>query len=500
VRAVVSAEEMRRADAAAIERGLPAEVLMERAGRAVARAVLRLAGQRYGTQVVVVCGPGNNGGDGFVAARLLEAQGAAVSCAAVSDRSALKGPAKTSHNRFLGAGGIVLPFERQLLEGADVIVDAIFGTGFHGEPQGSARDAIEAIADARRADGDGTAVVSVDVPSGAGGAGPGVRSDVTVALAAEKLETALGGPAVSERVEVADIGIDVSSSKASMTEPGDMHRVASRAPDSHKWSRSVAILAGADAMTGAAALSTRAALRAGAGYVTLQTTEGAARLVRSVVPEAVVRVAAARDVLTTAAVDDLQETLERTGAVAVGPGIGTGADQRTMVWRVLDEVRQPVVLDADGLNVMQGSSEALAARTAPLVITPHAGELARLLGCSVDDITADRCAAVREASERFDCTVLLKGPRTLIFHKGRRLIINPTGGSELATAGTGDVLTGVIVALAAAGSDGFTPAWQGAYLHGCAGGIAAARAGSVGLVAWDVAEALPEAIAALSPA
>jgi NAD(P)H-hydrate epimerase len=156
------------------------------------------------------------------------------------------------------------------------------------------------------------------------------------------------------------------------------------------------------------------------------------------------------------------------------------------------------VLDADGLNVMQNETEALAARTAPLVITPHSGELARLLGCSSEDIASDRVAAVRDAGERFGCTVLLKGPRTLCFATERGLVINPTGGPELATAGTGDVLSGIIVALAAMGSDAFTPAWQGAYLHGYAANVAAAKTGSVGLVAWDVAEALPGAIASLS--
>jgi NAD(P)H-hydrate epimerase len=147
---------------------------------------------------------------------------------------------------------------------------------------------------------------------------------------------------------------------------------------------------------------------------------------------------------------------------------------------------------------MQGDAEALRARTAPLVITPHEGELARLLERSSDDIRGDRVGSVREAAESFGCTVVLKGPRTLTFKLGGSLMVNPTGGSELATAGTGDVLTGVVVALAAAGGDAFTPAWQGVYLHGRAGDLATIDKGSVGLVAWDVAESLPRALAELS--
>jgi NAD(P)H-hydrate epimerase len=496
---------MRAADAAAIAGGTPAEVLMERAGRAVARSVLTVAARRYGARVVVVCGPGNNGGDGLVAARVLEAQGLSVSCLSVAPPSELKGAAKASYERLVRSGGIVRPFDPLLLDGAHVIVDAIFGTGFHGAPRGVARDAIEAIAAARIGNagfpqisaGD-RAVVSVDVPSGAGGEGPSIMSDVTVALGAEKLETAIAG--VSATLEVADIGIEVTSSGASITEASDLARVAERDPAAHKWSRSVILLAGADAMTGAPALVARAAFRAGAGYVTLGTTPGAERVARALVPEMVVLPVTEESVLGPESLDVLGESMEKAGAVAVGPGIGKGAEQTEMVIRVLREVEQPVVLDADGLNVLQKETGALTARAGPLAITPHAAELGRLLGCSARDVDEDRVAAVREASERFRCTVLLKGPRTLISAPGRPLLINPTGGAELATAGTGDVLTGVIAALAAGRREAFEPAWQAAFLHGYAAKIAAGKRGPVGLVAWDVAESLPDAIAALSPA
>jgi NAD(P)H-hydrate epimerase len=454
--------------------------------------------------MVIVCGPGNNGGDGYVAARVLQAEGSGVVCLMISEPSDSGGPAKVSYDRFLQAGGVVREFSLALLEGADVIIDAIFGTGFHGVPEGIARDAISATAAARGSSVGPSGrrapkVLSVDVPSGAGGSGPMVEADLTLALGAEKIETAVaaGGAGV---VEVADIGIEIPTPSAWMAGPEDMRDVAHRDPDSHKWMNSVAILAGSDAMTGAAILATRAALRAGAGYVTLGTAEGVERVAREQVPEAVVQRVSASDVLSAASVDAFSDALAKAGAVAIGPGIGKGDEQKSLVRRVLQEVEQPVVLDADGLNVIQDDTQVLSARTAPLAITPHTGELARLLGRSSQDVQNDRVAAVREAGERFGCTVVLKGPRTLTFREGQAMIINPTGGSELATAGTGDVLTGVLVALAAGVEDVFRPAWQAVYLHGLAGTIASEERGHAGIVAWDVAEALPRAIARLSPA
>jgi NAD(P)H-hydrate epimerase len=461
-----------------------------------------MTGRRYGARVVVVCGPGNNGGDGYVAARLLRAQGAEVVCVTISAPSELQGPAAASLERFAHAGGAVRQFQRGLLEDSEVIVDALFGTGFHGEPQGLARDAIIAIQEVRDAAARGearpVAVVAVDVPSGVGGPGPMVHSDLTVALAAEKLETAASSPEVAGLIEVADIGIEIASTGAWMIEPADLAEVAKRDPAAHKWMRSVAVVAGSDAMTGAAVLAGRAAFRAGAGYVTVITSAGAAAVVQRSLPEAVVRATPQSEVLTPDAIGSFQDTFEKAGAVAVGPGLGTGDDQKETVLRLLREVERPMVLDADGLNVVQHDTQALRARSAPLVITPHAGELARLLGGTAADIQRDRVAAVREASERFGCAVLLKGPRTLTCHAERSLMVNPTGGPELATAGTGDVLTGVLAALASGGDDAFTPAWQAAYLHGRAAEIASDRKGPVGLVAWDVAEALPGAIAELS--
>ncbi|MDP9227279.1 MAG: NAD(P)H-hydrate epimerase, partial [Actinomycetota bacterium] len=204
MRPVVTAEEMKRAEASAIAAGTSVEELMERAGRAVARLVVRMAGRSYGSRVAVVCGPGNNGGDGYVAARVLRAQGVDVRCLTVSDPVVLKGPARQSYERLVRAGGVVRPFEPRLLETADVVVDAIFGTGFRDRPEGVAADAITGIDEAHsRMLGK---VLSVDVPSGVGGPGPAVHSDVTLAVGAEKLDTAVKDPQDTGVVEIAGIG------------------------------------------------------------------------------------------------------------------------------------------------------------------------------------------------------------------------------------------------------------------------------------------------------
>jgi ADP-dependent NAD(P)H-hydrate dehydratase / NAD(P)H-hydrate epimerase len=498
MRPVVTGEEIKRAEEAAIAAGTPVEALMERAGRAVARSAVRMTGRRYGSRVVVVCGPGNNGGDGYVAARVLMAEGVDARCLTLSDPSGLKGPAHVSYERFRRAGGMVRPFHARLLDRADVVVDAIFGTGFHGRPQGVAAEAITEIN--RLSSRTRTSVLAVDTPSALGGSGPAVRSDVTVAVGAEKLETAVTGPASAGIVETAGIGLDIGSAGAWIPDPGDLASIAQRDPSVHKWSASVAVLAGSNAMTGAAALAARGAFRAGAGYVTLGTTPAADRVARARVPELVSQVVTDGSVLGPGSLDHFQDALRRSGAVVVGPGIGKGEDQKALVRRVLREVDAPVILDADGLNVLQDDTQALVSRSGELAITPHAGELGRLLDRSSAEIESDRVGAVREASDRFGCVVLLKGPRTLTCHRDRGIVINPTGGAELATAGTGDVLSGVIAAVASRDRDAFTAAWRGAYLHGSAGALGVERTGAIGLVAWDVAEALPEAIAALAAA
>jgi NAD(P)H-hydrate epimerase len=450
---------MRRADEAAISSGVPASGLMERAGRALARAAIDLAGGRYGKRALVLCGKGNNGGDGLVAARVLRGEGLAVTCVRL----------------FEG--------EDPPASGFDVVVDAIFGTGFRGAPEGRVARAIEGLAGHPR-------VVAADIPSGVDGAtggvaGVAVNAAVTVAMGAEKLGTALSpGAAHAGRVTVADIGIPVPDAATHLVEDDDVRgALPARAPDAHKRSGgAVAVLAGSEQTRGAALLTCRGAGRMGAGYVTLVSTPSVVSSATVVAPELLTR-AVPGDVLGPHALD----SVDRFDCLALGPGIGTGDAQRALCERVLLEVDRPVVLDADALNVLAEDIGPMAARHASAVVTPHPAELARLLGLDTKDVVADRLGAARRAAQRLGCVVLAKGHRTIVTD-GSRAVVVPAGGPELATAGTGDVLTGAVAALLAAGVDPFDAAWCAAYVHGVAGSIA-----GTGALAPDVAEALGKA-------
>jgi len=488
---------MAAADAAAISSGVPAAVLMDRAGRAVARAVIRAAGGRYGRRVAVVCGKGNNGGDGFVAARVLAGAGLGVRCLMIGDASLLQGAANEHLELMRGATVPTEGFDAALLDGCDVVVDALFGTGFKGRAAGEAAEAIEAI------NASDAAIVAVDIPSGVAGAtgavdGPAVAADTTVVMGAEKIGTAVGaGASLSGRVEVVDIGIEAGGARAWMLERDDVAGVLPRrAFESHKRSLgAVAILGGSAGMSGAVILSARAAVRAGAGYATVGVTAEVDRIVARALPEILSRVVTGGDALDAGALDAFKDVIERATAVAIGPGLGAGAPQGVLVDSVLSDIDAPVVVDADALNVLAGRSGALEARSAPCVLTPHPAELARLLACSAEDVQTDRIGAARGAAERFGCVVVLKGSRSVIAEPSGTAVVNPTGGPELASAGTGDVLTGAVAALLAAGLPPFEAAWAAVYTHGVAGGLAARRAGGINVLAWDVAEALPEAAA-----
>ena len=486
---------MAAADEATIKAGTAASTLMDRAGRAVARAVLRALGGRYGRRVAVVCGKGNNGGDGFVVARVLQREGVAVVCLGVADALSAKGAAREHLDLMLATGLPLRPFSKRALVGADVVVDAVFGTGFTGRAEGEAAEAIVAINDAA------AAVVAVDIPSGVVGAtgavdGPAVRADLTVALAAEKIGTSVGaGGAHAGEVTVVDIGIAVRDADALIPAPDDVASVLPRrAPDAHKRSGgAVALLAGSEGMTGAAVLAARGALRSGAGYATAGGTRSTVAALGDAAPEALTRIVTEEDSLGPESLAEFGPVLKDAGALGIGPGLRNTERQRDLVRHVLEEVDVPVVLDADALNVLVEDPAPLVRRSAPTVITPHPGEMARLIGSDVERVQSDRLDTAKRAAERFGCAVLLKGRGTIVARPDGRAVVNPTGGPALATAGTGDVLTGAVAALLAGGLDPFEAAWAAAYLHGLAGDLAANDVGAAGVLASDVAERLAHA-------
>ncbi|MFP5299362.1 MAG: NAD(P)H-hydrate dehydratase [Actinomycetota bacterium] len=508
--------EMQEADRLTIEAGTPGRVLMERAGRAVARMVVEEAGGRYGVRVLVVCGKGNNGGDGFVTARVLDAWGMGVTCITTFDASEARGDALHHLELLRRAGLKPWPWHPSIdTDRFDVVVDAVFGTGFSGVAEGVAAEAIHAISGHR-------CVIAVDIPSGVDGEtgavrGAAVRATATVALGAEKTGTALPpGSVLAGRVTVADIGIDTSVRKfersghgivvgsfVEMTKVGDVAAsLPERSPLAHKrTSGSVAVLAGSDAYPGAAVLTALGAMRAGAGYVTLGSTPTTIRTALSHAPELLTVAVADGEALGPDSVGAFAQVIDKAQVVAVGPGLGTGEGQRDLLERLL-ALDKPLVIDADGLNVLAEDPSPLAKRSVPAVITPHPAELGRLLGVSTEEVMGDRLGAALKASGRFPSSVVIaKGHRSVVAYRaGQVAVVIPVGGPELATAGTGDVLTGVVAALIAQQRPAVGAAIAAAYIHGVAGSVAGQRVGHGGVVATDVADAVPEAVSLIRAA
>jgi ADP-dependent NAD(P)H-hydrate dehydratase / NAD(P)H-hydrate epimerase len=449
---VLTPAEMGAVDAAAPE---PVEVLIGRAGAAVARQALDLLGGTYGRRVVVVAGKGNNGNDGRDAARRLRRRGVRV----------LEIPAAEVPER---------------LPASDLVIDAAYGTGFRG--------------DYRPPDPGGAPVLAVDIPSGVDGltgrvAGRALRADRTVTFAALKPGLLFHpGRALAGEVVLADIGLDVSGAAVGLVEAGDVAGwLPPRPVDSHKWRAAVVVAAGSPGMTGAAHLVARAAQRAGAGMVRVASPglDNDPGLPTEAVGVAVPAAGWDGPVL---------DQLDRAAALVLGPGLGRGAPVVAAVHQVATAAAVPLVVDGDGLSALgDQAGEVLARRHAATILTPHDGEFARLAGREPGD---DRIAAARSLASATSAVVLLKGPTTVVAHPDGRVRLSTTGDARLATAGTGDVLAGIVGALLAQGVDAFAAAAGGAWLHGRAAMAGPAR----GLVASDVVAELPAALAELDVA
>ncbi len=500
---LLDAETMHDVDRWAIEeQGVPSLDLMERAGAGVTRTVERLAPDG---PVAVVCGKGNNGGDGLVVARLLREAGRSVTVVCTAPPDDFAGDARVNLERLSGEPPLELAKERERAEwalaGAAVIVDALLGTGFQGEPRGAVGEAIEAV-NAGRAPG--AAVVSVDVPSGVAAStgvvsGAAIRATVTATFHAGKPGLWIApGKAHAGEVETIEIGIPRGSPKdteVGLIGPAVFDLLPRRSAYSTKFlSGHVLLAGGSKGLTGAPRMAVHAAMRAGAGYVTafvpasLQTilaTAGPPELMTRGLPDE-------NGGLTADGVEDVLEASTRGGALALGPGLGRSDGAGAFARELAREAKVALVLDADGLNAHAGRLSELKVRSAATVLTPHAGELGRLLELGSEEIERERLRHVRAAAEQARAVVVLKGDDTLIADPDGRVAISPGGTPALATAGTGDVLTGVIAALLAAGLDPFSAAAAGVSLHAEAGREAARRQGAAeGVVASDVIAALP---------
>lgn len=448
--AVVTPAEMAAVDAAAPE---PTEVLIGRAAGAVAREALDLLGGAYGRRVVVVAGPGNNGADGRAAARRLEARG--IRCR-------------------------VFPADRAPgeLPPADLVVDAAFGTGFRGS--------YHAPVPADPA----TPVLAVDIPSGVDGltgvaSGAPLRATRTVTFQAWKPGLLLAaGAEHCGSVCVADIGLDVSGARAHVVDDRAAARwMPARGRDAHKWRAALRLVAGSPGMTGAANLSAAAAMRSGAGYVRLSTPGAGGG-----------QPAPTECVVTGLPADgwasEVLHDLERFGALAVGPGLGRHVTTAAQVRRLVARTSRPTVVDGDGLGALVDHLDQLRSDGPSLVLTPHDGEFAALAGSPP---APDRFDAARDLARRSGAIILLKGPATLVADPDGAVLVVTAGDHRLATAGTGDVLTGILAGLLAQGVSPFEAAACAAHLHGRSGALAWRH----GLVASDLVDHLPAALNAL---
>jgi ADP-dependent NAD(P)H-hydrate dehydratase / NAD(P)H-hydrate epimerase len=486
---------MRAVDRWAIEgRGVPSLELMEAAGLAVAEAVAGLAPEG---PVRVVCGKGNNGGDGFVAARHLAGMGFEVEALLLWPGEELRGDAAANFERF---GGSLLesdPAER--LDGSGAVVDAIFGTGFEGAPRDPAAGAIEAI---NRC---GAPVVACDIASGVDAstgevAGEAVEADVTVSFHAAKLgQRVAPGKWHTGELRVVPIGIpDGAPGEAAGSEidPAVLSLAPRRGPRSTKFSSGqVAIAGGSRGLTGAVRMASLAAIRAGAGYATVAVPADLELVFESGQMEVMSVACPGGDgCLAPASEKSVLRTFEGAAAGVLGPGLGRNPGSFEMARDVVAKIQAPLVIDADGLNAFAGRLGELAERGAPTVLTPHAGELGRLLERDSSEVDAHRLACAREAAAAAGAIVVLKGDDTIVTD-GSRVAVNALSAPALATAGSGDVLSGMTAALLARGLDPFAAACAAVFAHARAGrGAARAVGAAESVIAGDVIEAIPLAL------
>jgi NAD(P)H-hydrate epimerase len=515
---VLNAAQMREADRRTIDEiGIPSLVLMENAGRQVVAAIEAMHGDLLESQVAVLCGRGNNGGDGFVVARTLVQRGVGVSVFLIGRVSDVRGDARTNLE-ILGRLGLTVveiadsqAWELHFSEVGDcsLIVDAIFGTGLNAPVSGLIESVIADV------NASGITVVSIDLPSGlsadaADPIGESIEADTTVTLGAPKLPLVL--PPAETRsgdIVIADIGIPAEVVESLdgprvvlLTRSSMREIVTPRAPESHKGDFGrVLIVAGSRGKTGAAHLAALGALRSGAGLVTVATPVSCQAVVASMGPEYMTEpldeAAGGGGGLDPEGADHVLELAR--DVLAIGPGLGQAPATQRFITTLVDRATMPLVIDADGLNAFTAHPDRLAGREGrDVIITPHPGEMARLVGMSTDEVQSSRLEIARNFAVAHHVYVVLKGHRTLIATPDGQVFINPTGNPGMATGGTGDVLTGMIAAWLAQLLDAEAACKVAVYLHGMAGDLAEADEGEVAMTATDLGGQIGAAILELT--
>ena len=490
---ILTAEQMQNVDRRATERfGIPSLVLMENAAIAVVDAIF----EHYPAceRASIFCGTGSNGGDGLAVARHLENRGVVPAVFIVGDRGKFTGDALTN---FTICERLALPMyditssdslDAALVHAsdADLIVDALFGTGLNREPEGIYGEAIRAMSELA------LPVVAVDVPSGANASSaepfdPCVQAAVTVTFAAPKLAHVFEpaamfcGEVIVADISIPDAAIQDENVTLALTTPADVRpHIAPRLASTHKGTYGhVAIVAGSPGRTGAAVMCARGAIRSGAGLVTVATDPDIAALINAGSIESM-----------TFPIERAAELVKGKDAVLVGPGLRDTEKSYGFVRDLVAAIDAPLVIDASGLNAFAGRANELNPNRRQRVITPHPGEMRRLLGTEV----RDRIQSAREAARISQSIVVLKGHQTLIADPDGHVAVNPTGNPGMATGGMGDVLGGMIAAFLARGVDPFDAACAAVYIHGFAGDLLKEEMGDIGLAAMDLAERIPAAI------
>jgi ADP-dependent NAD(P)H-hydrate dehydratase / NAD(P)H-hydrate epimerase len=494
---ILTSEQMRNIDRRTTESfGIPSIVLMENAALAVIDAIQ--AHYPSIDRAAIFCGTGQNGGDGLAVARHLENRGVVPSIFIVGDRSKLTGDAQTN---FLTCQRLAIPIydvtdaehvEDVLVRAsdADIIVDAIFGTGLDRAPAGVHAEVIRAVAELR------LPVVAVDLPSGANASSsevfdPCIQAEITVTFAAPKIchvfepAATYCGEVIVADISIPETAVESEGATLALLTAKDIQPViAPRLAQTHKGTYGhVAVIAGSPGRSGAAVMCARGAIRTGAGLVTVMTDGETAKLVHAASIESM-----------TFSGGDLGEFLKNKSAVLIGPGLPDSDRAYAWVRSTVANIELPAIIDASALNAFAGRLAEINPNGRPRVITPHPGELARLTGGDTKAINADRVGAARDAARESNCVVVLKGYQTLIAEPDGHVYVNSTGNPGMASGGMGDVLSGIVAAFLARGSDPADAACAAVYLHGVAGDLLKDEFGDTGLAAMDLAERIPAAI------
>jgi NAD(P)H-hydrate epimerase len=514
---VVTSAEMQACDRFAIEKlKIPGLILMENAGRGVMESMERQYGAMGGRSALVFCGKGNNGGDGFVVARHLLNQGMIVTVVLVGKESDLKREAKKNYiglkkieNKFSETTMLRLVELKSkkalvMLPERDFIIDALFGTGFSGKVKGVYADVIEWINNRQGIK------VSIDIPSGVNADNGdvesiAVRANLTVTMGFKKIGLmTYKAMNYTGKIEVVNIGVPgyvINKFKPAIsiiTAQGVRQVLPVRSIHAHKHSvGKIFVLAGSRGMTGAAAMTALSAMRTGVGTVVLGTPASLSSILAKKLTEVMVEPLpeTSEGTLSLQSYEAMQKHLRWSDLVIIGPGISRNSETKELLWRILKECNKPLLIDADGLNLLSEKPALLkTGKSTHIIITPHSGELSRLTGIPVEEIERNRVAIARQTAKQFKLTVVLKGAPTVTSTETGKVFINSTGNPGMATAGSGDVLSGIIGGLWAQGMEDVPAAYSGVFIHGHAGDLAKKEYGERGLMATDIQNLISQSI------